>query len=238
MVGGQRLRLPVMVRFNEDYRIEDVAWPSPETPLITRLDAPLSIMVNDCVWFDAKEAGRSCLYYRTLSGVLSVHPLARGTVFQRDTLAALLEDRTANTPLPLEQRGYLVSSGGTRYFSGVLWQGESTSFARGINLLRFGAGGVDVLANVDTCSRIIDDADVETFAEALLDTIEILYLVVQDSVCSRDNLAKLFNIIQAPELSHLGFREPYIAIIDEDKQVQREIRLKAEERIFYPLSFQ
>ena len=238
MVGGQRLRLPVMIRFNEDYRIEDVAWPSPDTPLISRLDRPLSIMVNDCGWFDDQEAGNFCLYYRTQAGVLSAHPLASSTVFQRDALAALLEDRTASVPLRLEQRGYLVSSGGTAHFSGALWQGKSTSFARGINLLRFDDAGVDILATVDTCARNFDDAAVETFGEIFRNTIETLYLVVQDSaVCGSDNLVEFFNIIEAPELTRLGFREPYIAIFDEHKQVQEEIRLSAEERIFYPVDF-
>ncbi|MFA5632249.1 MAG: sulfatase-like hydrolase/transferase [Porticoccaceae bacterium] len=237
MVGGQRLRLPVMIRFNEDYRIEDVAWPGPEAPLISRL-APLSIMVNDCGWFDDQKAGRFCLYYRTQAGVLSAHPLASSTVFQRDTLTALLEDRTKSVPLRLEQRGYLISSGGTAHFSGALWQGKSTSFARGINLLRFGDAGVDILATVDTCARNLDDAAVETFGDIFRNTIETLYLVVQDSaVCGSDNLGKLFNVIEAPELARLGFREPYIAIFDEHKQVRQEIRLSAEERIFYPVDF-
>lgn len=235
-IGRQRMKLPLVINFRDDDTIESVLWPKPDDLLINRFKPANALMINDCDWLSSDLSGELCIFYRSQSGVLYTEKVTGRKVINREVLQGFLEDRTLAEPGSFTNLGYVISTGGPGRFSGVYQNGELKPFTRGINIFRIDSSGLDMLASFDLCGDA-DGSLTNTRLRNLLDnTDKRVYLAVKDSaVCGDHDFAALLDAINVQGLANLGFREPYIAVIDGNNNVVLEQSGDTETRIVYPL---
>ena len=219
-LGARGYEYPLVFKFDSEFKVSSVAWPSPwEPPLVKRVDSSPALVVEDCGWWSAAEQGNLCLFFRSRAGRFSAEKL-EGNRVAAEHIRQVLADEVMATPWPLKRRQFVVSSGGAGRFSGIVSGDQVVPFRRGINIYQLSGGSVSRLVTFDTCKRALSGDDFESLEAALANARGQVVVAVDDSgVCGDTDLAKLAAYLESPLLGKLQVREPYIGVFARDRRL-------------------